>query len=77
MNSFSIVEEELVLVVEFKVEVEVLELLLFVETIVEDEEKELLLQPKRKKEIDIKNDSLFVIFLFIFPPWVIILQLFN
>ena len=68
MNSFSIVEEELVLVVEFKVEVEVLELLLFVETIVEDEEKELLLQPKRKKEIDIKNDSLFVIFLFIFPP---------
>ncbi len=67
MNSFSIVEEELVLVVEFKVEVEVLELL-FVETIVEDEEKELLLQPKRKKEIDIKNDSLFVIFLFIFPP---------
>lgn len=67
MNSFSIVEEELVLVVEFKVEVEVLELL-FVETIVEDEEKELLLQQKRKKEIDIKNDSLFVIFLFIFPP---------
>ena len=67
MNSFSIVEEKLVLVVEFKVEVEVLELL-FVETIVEDEEKELLLQPKRKKEIDIKNDSLFVIFLFIFPP---------
>ena len=67
MNSFSIVEEELVLVVEFKVGVEVLELL-FVETIVEDEEKELLLQPKRKKEIDIKNDSLFVIFLFIFPP---------
>jgi len=67
VNSFSIVEEELVLVVEFKVEVEVLELL-FVETIVEDEEKELLLQPKRKKEIDIKNDSLFVIFLFIFPP---------
>ena len=67
MNSFSIVEEELVLVVEFKVEVEVLELL-FVETIVEDEEKELLLQPKRKKEIDIKNDSLFVIFLFIFHP---------
>ena len=67
MNSFYIVEEELVLVVEFKVEVEVLELL-FVETIVEDEEKELLLQPKRKKEIDIKNDSLFVIFLFIFPP---------
>ncbi len=67
MNSFSIVEEELVLVVEFKVEVEVLELL-FVETIVEDEEKELLLQPKREKEIDIKNDSLFVIFLFIFPP---------
>ncbi len=67
MKSFSIVEEELVLVVEFKVEVEVLELL-FVETIVEDEEKELLLQPKRKKEIDIKNDSLFVIFLFIFPP---------
>lgn len=65
MKSFSIVEEELVLVVEFKVEVEVLELL-FVETIVEDEEKELLLQPKRKKEIDIKNDSLFVIFLFIF-----------
>ena len=61
MKSFSIVEEELVLVVEFKVEVEVLELL-FVETIVEDEEKELLLQPKRKKEIDIKNDSLFVIF---------------
>ena len=42
--------------------------ILFVETIVEDEEKELLLQPKRKKEIDIKNDSLFVIFLFIFPP---------
>ena len=67
MNSLYIVEEELVLVVEFKVEVEVLELL-FVETIVEDEEKELLLQPKRKKEIDIKNDSLFVIFLFIFPP---------
>jgi len=49
VKSFSIVEEELVLVVEFKVEVEVLELL-FVETIVEDEEKELLLQPKRKKE---------------------------
>ena len=67
MKSFSVVEEELVLVVEFKVEVEVLELL-FVETIVEDEEKELLLQPKRKIEIDIKNDSLFVIFLFIFPP---------
>lgn len=54
MKSFSIVEEELVLVVEFKVEVEVLELL-FVETIVEDEEKELLLQPKRKKKLILKT----------------------